>query len=309
MNISLSAPSRPALRYPGAKWLLAPWIIEHFPARAGIDSYVEPYGGSAAVLIQMEFNGLKTYNDLNGDLVNFFQVLRSDPDELVRQIKLTPWARAEYELSHEPTDEPTERARRLFCFCWMGIDGGSAYRSGMRVVKSLRDRYARPSMDTVKVDHLYQVAELFQGVQIESLPAVEVMLKYNTPDTLRYVDPPYLPTTRKGKIYRHEMLQISEHERMAETLLDLDGYTVLSGYATNSDRTPNYIYRDLFEVHGWKRVDKPGNKTNGNTDGGRTESLWLCPNTWEALEAERTYEQSVFSLPLFATNGRAKETL
>jgi DNA adenine methylase len=300
MNTSATAPARPALRYPGAKWRLAPWIIEHFPIRAGIDSFVEPYGGSAGVLLQLDFNGLRTYNDLDGSLVNFFRVLRSEPDKLINQIRLTPWSRAEYELAHEPTADPVEQARRLFCFCWMGIDGGSAYRSGFRVVKSMADRYAMPSTDTIKIDHLYRVAEIFAGVQIESLPAVEVMLKYDTPNALQYIDPPYLGDTRKGKIYKHEMRLDKEHERMAETVLELDSYVALSGYPVNNDGTPNYLYRDLFESHGWLRVDRHGTQTNGKTAGGKIESLWLSPKTAAALEVERAYDDSVYSLPLFA---------
>jgi DNA adenine methylase len=230
--------------------------------------------------------------------VNFFRVLRSEPDKLINQIRLTPWARSEYELAHEPTDDPIERARRLFCFCWMGIDGGSAYRSGFRVVKSMTDRYAMPSTDSIKIDHLFRVAEIFAGVQVENLSAVQVMLKYDTPNALMYIDPPYLGDTRKGKIYEHEMRKDSEHERMAQTILELQGHVVISGYAVNNDGSPNYVYRDLFD--GLKRYDKHGTQTNGKTNGGKMESLWLSPKTAEALEAERAFDASEFSLPLFA---------
>lgn len=90
---------RPALRYYGGKWKLAPWIISHFPAHK---NYVEPCGGAASVLLQKPRSPLETYNDLDGNVVNFFRVLRDRPDELIRKIRLTPWARAEYELSLQP---------------------------------------------------------------------------------------------------------------------------------------------------------------------------------------------------------------
>ena len=61
-----TAPSRPALRYHGAKWRLAPWIIEHLPAH---DSYIEPYAGSAAVLLRKPRSLLEAINDLDGEVV------------------------------------------------------------------------------------------------------------------------------------------------------------------------------------------------------------------------------------------------
>ena len=87
---------RPALRYYGGKWNLAPWIISFFPPHK---NYVEPCGGAASVLLQKPRSPLETYNDFDGNVVNFFRVLRDRPDELIRKIRLTPWARAEYELS------------------------------------------------------------------------------------------------------------------------------------------------------------------------------------------------------------------
>jgi len=88
--IAPDAPKRPALRYYGGKWKLAPWIISHFPEH---QNYVEPCGGAASVLLQKPRSPLETYNDLDGNVVNFFRVLRDQPDELIRKIRLTPWAR------------------------------------------------------------------------------------------------------------------------------------------------------------------------------------------------------------------------
>src|SRR5919204_6638148 len=79
-------PTRPALRWFGGKWRLAGWIISHFPPHA---AYCEPYGGAASVLLRKPPARLETWNDLHGRLVNFFQVLREQPDELVAALQLT----------------------------------------------------------------------------------------------------------------------------------------------------------------------------------------------------------------------------
>ena len=95
--------ARPALRYHGGKWNLASWIISHFPVH---ECYVEPFGGAASVLLQKSRSPLEVYNDLDGRVVSFFSVLRERPDELARLLSLTPYARAEYELSYEISERP-----------------------------------------------------------------------------------------------------------------------------------------------------------------------------------------------------------
>lgn len=108
----------PVLKYYGSKFRLAQWIIKHFPEHR---HYVEPFGGAANVLLVKEPSRLETYNDLNKSLVNFFRVLRDRPDELVEKVRLTPYARDEFEfcIESEPVDEPVEMARRLFFHLWM----------------------------------------------------------------------------------------------------------------------------------------------------------------------------------------------
>ena len=279
---------RPALRYPGAKWNLAPWIIKHFPSAA---SYCESYGGSLAVLLQKPRHKIETVNDLNGRVTNYFKQLRENTDELVRQIKLTPWARREYDLAHMVSDCPLEDARRFFMFCWMGIGGGSRYKSGWRVVKNGTDRFTKPALDTVNVDHLYQVADRLVGVQIENEEAEKVAKRYDTPTTLHYIDPPYPLETRKGLIYEYELSGNDEHGLLSLWVKRLTGYVVLSGYAHLKDGAPNQLYADLYESVGWVRIDREA-RTNGN--GKRTESLWLSPRTSVALFS-RYSDMPIFS--------------
>src|SRR5574343_303278 len=102
--------TRPALRYFGGKFRLAPWIISQFPPHT---VYVEPFGGGGSVLLRKLPAYHEVYNDLDGDVVNFFRVLREQPDELLRAIDLTPYSREEQRQAFDANDEPSslDRAR------------------------------------------------------------------------------------------------------------------------------------------------------------------------------------------------------
>ena len=123
--------ARPAVRFFGGKFRLAAWIIHHFTPH---ESYLEPCMGAASVLLQKPRSKCETINDLSGDVCNFFRVLRDREEELIRAIDLTPWAREEYQLHHEPTDDPVERARRFWVGCSMSIGGMPFTTSGWRTV-------------------------------------------------------------------------------------------------------------------------------------------------------------------------------
>lgn len=272
-----TAPNRPALRYPGAKWTLAPWIISHLPI--GLSSaYTEAYGGSAGVLLQKPIQPVEVYNDLNDSLVNFFKVLRERPGALIRLIRLTPYSRTEHQLSRiiEPDINPLEWARKTFIFHWMSISNGRATPGGWHLVKGLEDRYTTPPYNFININHLYAVANRFKYVQIEKLPALELLARYDKPETLHYVDPPYHPKTRtEQKLYKHELNTVAGHTTLLEALLALTGYVVLSGYS-------NPLYQSMLEEGaGWHRIDKD---TQANSGIYRTESLYLSPKTWEALQ-------------------------
>lgn len=271
----MNTPTRPALRYPGAKWTLGPWIVAHLPVSRS-EAYTESFGGSAGVLIQKPRQKIETYNDLSGDIVNFFQVLRDRTDELVRLIELTPYARAEYELSksHMHGLSSLERARRTFIYHWMSISGGRKSAGGWRVVKSREGRRTTPASDLTNISYLYEIADRFRGVQIERLLAEDVLCRYDGPGVLHYVDPPYLAETRTEKnLYHHELKSNDEHAALVELLLSLKGMVVLSGYR-------NDLYEQAIEARGWVRRDKV---TRANSGVERIESLWLSPPAWKAL--------------------------
>lgn len=286
--IALDAPTRPALRYHGGKWRAAPWIIAHLPDDH--DVYVEPFGGSAAVLLQKARSPIEVYNDLDGDVVNFFRLLREQPDELIRAIYWTPFAHAEYQLSHEPTDDPLEAARRFYVRSHLTISGPTAqWNSGWRRQTFMsRGRSGQSSMTPaaqsfMQTEHLLQVAERLRGVVIECTDALELIRRYDHPRAVFYIDPPYVHETRgkwRNTAYRHEMTD-EQHRALAAVLHDCTGMVLLSSY-----HSP--LYDELYPD--WQQHERDF-RTNGNTGRMATEVLWLNP----AAHAARAGRQ----LPLF----------
>lgn len=272
------APTRPVLRYHGGKWMLAPWIISHFPAHR---VYVEPFGGAASVLMRKPRSYAEVYNDLDGEVVNLFRVLRDPAQaaELERLVRLTPFARAEFVLSYEPSDDPMEQARRTIvrAFLGFGSDAASGAQTGFRS-NSFGSNRSAPRDWMAYPDQVPVFAERLAGVQVECKPAVELVQEHDGPDTLFYVDPPYVEVTRsqtttgEGKGYRHEMAD-DDHRELAEVLHGVDGMVVLSGY-------PCDLYdRELYPD--WHRVER---KALADGARERTEVLWLNDRATKAQQ-------------------------
>ena len=262
--------TRPAFRYHGSKFLLAKWIISHFPPH---ECYVEPYGGGASVLLQKPRSWLEVYNDKSNQVVNFFRVLRERPNDLVRVIELTPYAKAEWLQSFDDQPDPVEQARRFYVRAYMSIAGATArWNTGWRRQKVVskdngKKKMTPAAISFMNVAHLYAVAERLRGVQIECDEALAVIKRYDSPDTLFYLDPPYPGSTRgrwKQHAYEYEMTD-KEHRQLAFVLHNIRGMAMISGYQCE-------LYDDLYS--GWCRVDK---KARVNGPGQATESLWLSP--------------------------------
>ena len=266
----MSIVKRPVMRYHGGKWRLAPWIIRHFPAHK---VYTETYGGGASILLRKRRTHTEVYNDLDGEIVNVFRVLQNptQAQELIRLISFTPYARVEYEDSYLPIDDPIEQARRVIVRSFMGYGAvattsNSGFRSGSRSsgASTARDWARLPAA-------LEAVIERLRGVTIENRPATEVLVQYDSPDALHYIDPPYLMSTRNTHgggncVYRYEMSD-DDHRALAAVLRVLKGMVVLSGYA--SSLYDNELYPD------WQRFTKA---TRADSGAARTEVLWVSPN-------------------------------
>lgn len=189
------------LKYPGAKNRIAGWICSYIPKH---DVYLELFGGSLAVLFNKPRSHIETVNDLHGEVVNFFKVLRDNPEELHRLIELTPYSREEYDLSYQESDDEIERARRFCVRCWMGFGCANLYHNGFK--SGQQSKSPNPAKAWAEL-HLIimQAADRLKGVQIKNLPAIELLERYDTKDVFIYLDPPYLHSTRKKYLYKYEM--------------------------------------------------------------------------------------------------------
>lgn len=265
-------PTRPIMRYHGGKWRLAPWIIKHFPKHR---VYVEPFGGGASVLLRKERVYAEVYNDLDGEIVNLFRVARDHGEELERMLRLTPFAREVFEDSYAADCDPVCQAVKTVVRSFMGFGSNShVRRTGFRA-NSTRSGTI-PAHDWMNYpEKLVAIVERLQGVVIENREAERVMRAHDSPETLHYVDPPYVWSTRgHGRDYRYEMDDV-EHVELCQFLRDLNGCVVLSGY-------PNSIYSD--QLGDWLKVDR-----RAFADGARrrTECLWLSPSTVQKLKEEK----------------------
>ncbi|QMV73748.1 DNA adenine methylase [Comamonas piscis] len=277
----------PALRYHGAKFRLAPWVLKHFPEHR---SYVEPFGGAAGVLLQKPRAYAEVYNDLDEDIANFFRVMRdrSQSDQLIQLLRLTPYARAEFDLAYEDCPEPVERARRTAVRACMGFGSAGATKG----VTGFRIDTARPygtaqHLWTRYPEQLGAVIERFQGVLIENRPAIEVMRQHDTPETLHFVDPPYVYATRSLRnvtqgCYRHEMND-EQHLELLATLKGLQGMVVLSGY-------PSSLYEN--ELAEWQMSTTGARISAGRGTTIKTEVLWLNPSCQQRLAAPPAIQQA-----------------
>ena len=256
---------RPILRYPGAKWWVANWVLDNMPPHEG---YLEPYFGSGAVFFGKPKSPREVINDLDGDVVNFFRVCRKNPDALARTLSLTPWAREEYQQAIDgPAADAVERARRFVVRYWMSYGSCPRPGSGWRHTTGKRHHTGPdyPMQWQHLPDLVQQAADRLLAAQIENKPAVEVIAAHNGPDVLIYADPPYLPGTRASKdLYTCEMVE-ADHEEMLRVLLAHTGMVMLSGY-------DNAMYRDYLA--GW---DVQTARSRADGGGKRTECLWRNP--------------------------------
>ena len=260
-------------RWYGGKYSHLDFILPQLPKT---HQYIEPFGGSAAVLINREPSPVETYNDIDGDVVTFFKVLRENRDELLEKIALTPFSREELAKAVEKKDDDDlsdiEQARLFFVRAGQTRSGLAQEATPGRWAycksTSRRDMSGAVSRWHGRLEQLYDVADRLRRVQIENKNATEVIERHDDEAALFYCDPPYPHETRGDtNSYGHEMTD-DQHRELAEVLRSCEGKVAVSGYQCD-------LYEAIFEEYdGWTRIDAD-EKTMHTTKDKRQESLWV----------------------------------
>lgn len=260
-----------ALKWKGGKFSRLKWVLPCLDI-PDVLHYCEPFGGSAAVLLNRPPTKVETYNDLYGEVVDFFKVLRDHTEELVESLRLTPYSRTELmEAVRPPVGllSPVERARRFF------VRARQSYGGRVQVISrgdwgyGTSGTIALGTQWTHRVEDLFAVADRLRRVQLENRPAMNILRRLDHPNMLIYCDPPYaFDTRRKENLFTYEMTN-DEHVELAEQLHGMKARIAISGH--RCDFTDG-LYAD------WRRFDaKPRAYSLGNRST-EYEAMWMNYN-------------------------------
>lgn len=256
---------RPPLPYFGGKQRIAEQIVALFPEH---QHYVEPYCGGLSVLLAKNPAKMETVNDLDQQLVTFWRVLRDEPAELLRVCELTPHSRAEMTASRGTDDcDDVQIARRVWVHLTQGRAGILSSTGWRFFLDGASGAMGMPGYLDGYRERMPAVARRLAHVSLECRDALDVIRDYGQqPTTLLYVDPPYVPETRTGGKYRHEVTA-EHHQQLAAALANVRASVALSGYDSP-------LYADLFP--GWHRTLIAASTQQANKFGrnGRTEVVW-----------------------------------
>ena len=246
------------LKYPGGKWRIAEWIIQHLPAHK---VYCEPYFGSGGVFFNKQPSYIETINDINGDIVNLFKVVRERPAELATALALTPWARDEYRACNEPATDEIERARRTLVRHHQSYGTTNANKNTWRNSQTYNSPRTAAQWKDLP-DAVFEICGRLKDAQIENINALTLIERYNDTETLLYLDPPYLQSLRKRNMYKCEMTE-KQHIELLELIKQSKSKVCLSAY-------DNELYNKYLKD--WYTDEK---KTIAQAGKHRTEKIYM----------------------------------
>ena len=257
------------LKWHGGKSYLAKWIISHFPPHK---RYVEPFFGGGSVLLAKDPEGVAEFaNDIYGELADFWFVLANTPDRMLKALWATPLSQESFDTAVKQLadNDRVRRATAFFIRNRMSRQGlGKDYCTPTSRLR--RGMNENVSAWLSAVDGLPEVHERLRRVEIWNRDVRECIRKLDSPDTLFYLDPPYVHETRQSKdAYKHEMTE-EDHAALLRHLDLIDGKFVLSGY-------PNELYNVAAAVQGWHYVDRetPLHSSGKKSKEMKIERLWM----------------------------------
>jgi len=270
LKFKTAKPIKPPFGYYGAKQRLASQIVKSFPPH---NAWVETFCGSAAVTLAKKPVPIEVINDIDGEIINVFDQIRYNTDELCRAIALTPYARAEYQRVREKTNNlnPLERARQFLITAMMSVNGTiDPKKAGFSFSQSYSrgNREARVNRWYNLPDRLVLVAERLRNARIENRDARELLKMFlDRPATLVYLDPPYFAD--RSYNYRHDANNESFHTELLNLCTKARCMILISGYDSE-------LYNTILSTDkGWTRKEIETNtRDTSGRDYPRTEVLW-----------------------------------
>lgn len=262
----------PVLRWPGAKWRIADWVVGHLPWH---DAYVEPFFGSGAVFFAKDPARVEIVNDLDDHVVTCFRVLREQGDALAALLALTPWSESEYRACWRALRRgglsDLEHARCLIVCSWQQMGRKPVSQRSSWRFREVKGQSPLTAWHTLP-DRVRYATQRLAEAQVSQMPAVKLIEQVQGPETLIYCDPPYLREIRgSARMYDHEMRSREQHEELLDALRAHAGPVVLSAYA-------NDWYSE--QLPGWHTA-ATGARTQTNAH--RAETLWFNPVAWRRL--------------------------
>lgn len=237
-----------AFNYFGGKFTWLNYLYDHFPME--FNHLVDLFAGSMVVSINYKGRVIKTANELNSDITNFFQVLRDHENELIRLLLLTPCSKLEYDNSWEPSENKIEQARRFYVRVRQSFFGLGAQRvnKGWHMAKQHVNAHGGETVSRWNnaINNLHEVANIIRSdFQITNYDYADCIDKIDFEKAFFYADPPYTKRSRKSyNDYKFEFTDL-QHEQLSDRLHHISGLAMVSGYDCD---LMNDLYNDFYKT-------------------------------------------------------------
>lgn len=243
------------IRWVGGKQRLRKYVLDLLPAHT---CYVEPFCGAAWVLFGKQPKGVEVINDIDNDLINFFRVVKEQPQALIDSFEWELVSRAEFnrlkELDVTKLDS-IQRAHRFYYLIMAGWGGEFKYPRFQTAVKDGASGNRLINAILTLHERIMPVYKRLQTVIIESMQWADCVDRYDSPTTVFYIDPPY-PMNNCN--YVHNMRDMNDHTTLMERLSKSKGRWIVSLY-------DNTAVRDLYKRFNFHPIQSAsGMKTGDN---------------------------------------------
>lgn len=268
----MSKKIRPPVKTHGGKHYLKNFIIENFPENYEELIYCEPLCGGASVLLNKNKSKQEIISDLDKGLISIFKALRDEPQEFIERIKKIKYTEKSFNLAKEAEDGEFED------YIALAVNEYTLRRmsrGGMRksFAWSERQRGGKPgdvnAWETM-TEELVNISERVKDAIILNENFFDLFKIWDEEDTLWYIDPPYLPSTRNESavsVYKYEMT-VEDHINLLQVIKNCRGKIVLSGYSSP-------VYNRALKGWKCKKKDVPNNSSQTKTKDRRLECIWM----------------------------------